>query len=99
MRGVLFLISLIAWPGLYFLLLDEMSEKQVPRPPRVPFFFLFGTTGGWLIALALSPSGLTAMCIIPLVTMAPLSLLVSSIWLALRPERTVFHRVAMWCGF
>jgi len=99
MHAVLFSVSLLVCPAVYFLLLGAMHEMQVPRPPRLPFFFIFGTLGGWLLALALSPSGLAATCIVFLMTAAPLSLLVSSVWLAVRPEHTVFHRVAMWSGF
>lgn len=52
-----------------------------------------------MVALALSPSGLAAMCIVFLVTFAPLSLVISAIYLMNRPERSNYHRLAIWSGF
>lgn len=98
MAATLLTIALVGWPGCFWLLYGVMCELEVPRPPTLPFF-VFGTIGGWLLAFALSPSGLAASCVLFLVTVAPLALLASSVYLALRPERTVFHRVAMWSGF
>lgn len=98
MRITLFILSLIACPIAYDLLITAMRERQVLNPPRLPFFFIFGTIGGWLLALALSPSGLAATCVVFLVTLAPLVLAASSLKLAKSPERTVFHKIAMWFG-
>ena len=99
MTTTLLTIALVGCPGGFWLLYGVMCELEVPRAPTLPFFFVFGTVGGWLLAFALSPSGLAAVCVIVLVTAAPLALLASSIYLAVRSERTVFHRVAMWSGF
>lgn len=49
--------------------------------------------------MALSPSGMAAMCVLFLVTVAPVVLLVTSILLATRREGTLFHHIAMWSGF
>lgn len=52
-----------------------------------------------MLALALSPSGLTAMSLIFLATLTPLALIVSSIYLVVQPERSSYHRFALWSGF
>jgi hypothetical protein len=96
---VLLLVAFVACPAAYVACCGRMRGSAVPRPPVVPFFFLFGTLGGWILALALSPSGLTATCIVFLVTAAPLALLASSIYLLRRPDRSLYHRVAIWSGF
>ena len=95
----LFLLAVLLLPAGYARLLNRMKKRGIARPPRLAFFFLFGTLGGWALALLLSPSGLAALCILAMLTAAPLALLVSSIFLARQPERTRFHRFAMWAGF
>lgn len=83
----------------YGCLCGVMRERQVPRPPVMPFFLLFGTTGGWMLAALLAPSALSAGCMALLLTAAPLALLFCSINLAFQRERTPFHRFAMRGGF
>jgi len=51
-----------------------------------------------MLALALSPSALTAVSVIFLATLAPLALIMSSIYLLVRADRSKFHRVAFWSG-
>jgi len=98
-RLVLLVVAVLGLPIAYFRVCNSMRERAIPRPPRVPLFFLFGTVGGWVLAFMLSPSGLAAMCIVLMVSAAPLAVLISSAYLALRSERTLFHRVPMWSGF
>ena len=98
-RLVLFAVAVIGLPIAYVRVCRKMRARAIPHPPRVPFFFLFGTVGGWVLAFMLSPSGLAATCIVLMVSAAPLAILVSSAYLAIRRERSSFHRVAMWSGF
>jgi len=93
------LLALVVVPFGHYVVCSHMRESDIPRPPTVPFFFLFGTVGGWLLAVMLSPSGLAASCMVLLLTVAPIALLTSAIRLAIRPERSVYHRIAMWSGF
>lgn len=100
MWGVIFaFLALLVCPAAFVTLCVRMRQSGVQRPPYVPFFFVFGTVGGWMLALALSPSGLAAMSLIFLVTLTPLALTASSIYLVTRPERSTYHRVALWGGF
>jgi hypothetical protein len=92
-------LSLMVCPAVYIALCLRMRKANVASPPYVPFFFLFGTLGGWFMALALSPSGLTATCFILLVTLAPIAVIGSSIYLAARSQRSSYHRLALWSGF
>lgn len=94
-----FVIAVLVLPVCYSTLCGTMREQRVPNPPRVAFFFLFSTVGGWLLSFAAAPSGITAMCLVLVMTAAPFFLLLSSIDLAMQPERTKFHRIAMWLGF
>lgn len=98
-RLILLGIALIGCPAAYVWLCGTMRTSQIQRPPIVPFFFLCGTLGGWVLAAALSPSGLTAASIVFLIVAAPLALIVSSAYLLRRPERSIYHRLAIWCGF
>jgi len=96
---VLLGLAFLIWPACYVILIVRMRSVGIARPPWLPLFFLFGTFGGWLLAFALSPSGLTAICVLFLATAAPLSVLMSSIYLVCRPERSIYHRIALWGGF
>jgi hypothetical protein len=91
-------LALLVCPAAYITLCVRMRRAGIQRPPYIPFFFVFGTVGGWMLALALSPSGLTAMSLIFLATLAPLALVVSSIYLVAGPERSSYHRIALWSG-
>jgi hypothetical protein len=77
-------LGLLVCPAACITLCMRMRKSGIQRPPYIPFFFVFGTVGGWMLALALSPSGLTASCIIFLGTLAPLALVASSIYLVVR---------------
>lgn len=90
--------ALLVCPALFVMLIIRMRKQDIVHPPFFAFFCLFGTVGGWFLALALSPSGLAAICCLFLATIAPLSLLGTSIYLAFRPERSVYHRIALWTG-
>ena len=97
-RLLLLTVTMAGLPIAYLRLCRSMRENVLPHPPRVAFFFLFGTVGGWVLAFMLSPSGLAARCILLMVTVSPITLLISSVYLASRPERSFLHRLAMWSG-
>jgi hypothetical protein len=92
-------LALLVCPAAYIALCIRMRNSGVTRAPYLPLFFVFGTVGGWLLALSISPSGLTAACLIFLGTFAPVALLASSLRLAARPERSCYHRLALYSGF
>ena len=91
--------GILILPISYLALVFHLKRIKLDKPPFVPLFLIFGTIGGWILAFALSPSGLTAICIIFLVTLAPIALLISSICLSYLKNLTVYHRIPMWCGF
>src|SRR3954469_25620597 len=98
-RIILLGLALLIWPALYVGLLLRMRSVGIVRPPWLPLFFLFGSIGGWILAFALSPSGLSAVCALFAGTAAPLAVFISAIYLLVRPERSVYHRIALWGGF
>lgn len=91
---VCLVLGLLVSPACYLTLCVRMSRSGIPRAPYLPFFFIFGSFGGWLLAFGLSPSGLTAMSVIFLFTLAPLSLLASAIWLWRLRDLSRYHRAA-----
>lgn len=95
----LLFLALVACPIAYGWILSRMRARAAPNIPVLPMFFLFGTLGGWLLAFALSPSGLAALCTIFLTMAAPTALLASSIDLARLKARSSYHNTAMWFGF
>src|SRR5690242_3659748 len=99
LRLILIGVALLACPAAYAWVCDGMSDSRIERPPKIPLFFVFGTLGGWVFAGSMSPSGLAAMALFFLFTAAPLALFFSSLYLMGRPERSIYHRVAIWFGF
>lgn len=99
MQMVLLILAGLGCPIAYGALISRMRTQRIEKPPIIPMFFLFGTIGGWMLAFALSPSGLAAMCIIFLMTAAPIALFVASVGLSSMRNKTIYHRVAMWSGF
>lgn len=98
--NILFLgLALIVVPLSYIALCIRMKSYQASRLCYAAYFVLFGTVGGWCLALGLSPSGLAAMCIIFLGTAAPLACLASSLTLQFRSARTRFEKVAIIGGY
>ena len=95
---ILFGFAFFILPAAYLHLCKRMKRAAVPHPPVMSFFVILGTTGGWLLTLALPSYGLQAMCTVFLVTVAPAAVLVSSLYLAIRPERSIYHRIALWGG-
>ena len=98
MRLVLFILAVLVVPLLYVSVCTQMRDDKVPRPPTVHYFFLFGTVGGWLLAFVFSPSGLAAVCLFCLLTAAPIALVGSALVVGIRPERTLYHKIAIWSG-
>jgi hypothetical protein len=99
MQIALLLVAVLVCPIAFVALVTRMKAQGIEKPPITPMFFLFGTIGGWFLAFALSPSGLAAMCIVFLVTAAPIALFVASVGLSTMKNRTIYHRIAMWSGF
>ena len=99
MEITLLLLALLGCPIGYGALISRMKTQRIENPPIIPMFCLFGTVGGWLLAFALSPSGLAAMCIIFLITIAPIVLFVASVRLSAMKTKTIYHRISMWSGF
>jgi len=96
---VILVISLLVLSAGFLILCYRMHKSGIPRPPGIPFFFLFGSLGGGLLLGVLPLSFLSVFVVLFFLLPAILIDLISSGYLAFRPERTVYHRVAMWGGF
>lgn len=99
MKILLLLLAGLGCPIVFLALVSRMRDQGIERPPVILMFFLFGTMGGWMLAFALSPSGLAATCIVFLFTAAPIALFVTSARLSSMKNKTGYHRVSMWSGF
>ena len=94
--SILFLIlSGIVLPAGYLALCGKMRTVGIPDAPCFEWFVIFGSYGGWLLAMALSPSGLAAGCVLFLVTFAPVGLLVSLPRLIGNRARSNYHLTAL----
>jgi hypothetical protein len=90
-------IALIALPIGYWRLCRAMRQAVTARPPKVHFFFVFGSVGGLLLTFAFAGSVLSAfMFLIPL--LGALIILASSFFLYPRHRDTRFHHAAFWSG-
>ena len=96
LRLLFLVLALLVVPSCYILLCQRMRRSAVPRAPYLPFFFVFGTCGGWCLGLAFSPSGLAALSVVFLATLAPLSLIVSAVWLWRHRLLSQYHRAALY---
>lgn len=88
-------IALVALPLAYLGLCSLLRDNKTWWFTYVAYFFLFGTTGGWVLAIALIPSPLALAGFAFLGTMAPVACLVSSIVLACRRRKAWAECVAI----
>jgi len=87
-------LSVLALPLGYALLYFKMRRSKVPKPPNRPFFFIFGTVGGYLLIVGLSPS-IFNLLIFPLFLLAPISLLWSIVYMFYCRPLTGYHKSAI----
>ena len=99
MQVILFIIALIILPIGYFYVLERMDTAPIDSPPRLCIFCIFGTLGGWFLALALSPSGLAAMCMMFLITISPIALLITSTVSWRERQQSIYHKGSALIGF
>jgi len=92
-------LGLIACPIAYAWTLRRMRLRGIPNEPPRALYYVFGTIGGWLLTLGISPSPFGVVCGLLMVTAAPLVLFISSLRLASLPNRSGHHTFAMWFGF
>ncbi len=76
-----------------------LFRRRVHWLAYVAYFVLFGIVGGACLALALSPSGLTALCMVFLMTAGPVGCLASSLGLQTLRSRSRPESVAMILGY
>jgi len=99
MQVICFIIALIICPICYFYIIERMDVAAIKDPPRLCIFCIFGTIGGWFLAMALSPSGLAAMCVVFLITVSPIALLITSPVTSSKRRQSLYHKISAWIGF
>jgi hypothetical protein len=84
------LAGLVVLPLSYVFLCRRMS-RAVASPPKRPFFFSFGSLGGYLLLSAFEPSFFTMLIFLPFILLA-ISAVVWSFFASLRARpRSVYH--------
>lgn len=86
-------------PSAYIALCIYLHRQHAWWFTYIAYFFLCGTIGGWAFALALAPSGLCGLSVVFLMTIAPISCLISSVVLAFRKNHNRTERIAMLSGY
>ena len=76
-----------------------LFRRRIHWLAYLAYFVLFGIVGGACLALALSPSGLAAVCMVFLMTAGPVGCLVCSFSLQMRRARSRPESVAMVLGY
>jgi|ERR1044071_4483047 hypothetical protein len=99
MKAVLTFVVVVACVAACRGILTKMRSASIKRPPRAPFFFLFAGLGAWPFAVFEWPDRDWAVGSALVVLAAALALFASSLYLAFRAERSLYHRAAMWAGF
>jgi hypothetical protein len=94
--GIMLLFALIVCPAAYMYLVFRMKKVGIKAPPIIGYFCLFGTTGGWFLAMSMGATPIAAACGFFLLTFAPLSLLAVSLFLFRQRRLSVYHRVVYW---
>lgn len=91
-------LAFVVFPASCVVLCVCMLFRRVHWFSYVAHFCLFGTLGGWSLALGLSPSGLAAVSGLFLIFTSPICPLVS-LFLNSRHDRNNFDQVAMIGGY
>jgi hypothetical protein len=92
-------MALAIVPLAYVALCVRMFRSRVWWFTYLAYFFLFGVFGGWCLAFAESPSGITASSIVFLVSAAVVACLASALVLQSRKKRDRFEKFAMIGGY
>ena len=93
------ILGVVIIPAAFLALCIWVALRRVHWLCYPAYFFLLGIAGGSCIALGLSPSGLAALCIVFLITVAPLACLLASVALHCQRVRGRFENVAMILGY
>jgi hypothetical protein len=98
-RIVLLLAAGIGLPAGYVAVCAWLHSQRAWWFLYLAYFALFGTLGGWAIAIATSPSGIAAACAVFLATVAPTACLVSAIVVSCRRKKGRADWVALTGGY
>ncbi|MHA3773391.1 hypothetical protein ACXR0O_17800 [Verrucomicrobiota bacterium sgz303538] len=94
-RCVPLLLAVVVLPLGFFMVIRALNRAAVPSPPRFEFFTAFGTLGGWLLSISLSPSPLC----IPLAAFTMFVCVPTALYLLVRTAYRLhlshFHAAAM----
>ena len=92
MFNLIFLaLALAVWPIAFMVTCAAMHEQKLDSRPYFRLFVAFGITGGWFLAFGFSPSGMTASCIVFLMTIGFIAALITALSLIGSRKQSKFH--------
>ncbi len=94
-RGIAWLLAGVVLPIGYLAILKALKRADAPSPPRFEFFTAFGTLGGWLLTVSLSPSPLCLLLAAFTMFIAMPTALVLLVRITWRLQLSRFHVAAM----
>ena len=96
LRQACLLVALVGLPVTFPVFCIGLSRRrQGWLISYLAYYFLFGCAGQWLLAVGLSPSGISQMLRIGLLTAAPAASLGLAVALQMRPTRVPFDTGAL----
>lgn len=93
---IMLFVTLVVFPLGYWMLCRRMN-RMIPNPPKMEFFFIFGSIAGYLLLCTLlMPSPVGLMVVFPFMLCAYIAL-AGSCYSATRAfPRTGYHLTAAW---
>jgi len=97
-NGWAYLAASLAILPLAYILLYIWMQRTVEKPPRLTFFFIFGSLGGYLLLRAFAPSFVSMMVFVPFLCVAFIAVLCGTITSIVTSHRSGFHVAAAVSG-
>ena len=98
MQILFLIIAFIVCPTVYFYVVERMNKDEVKNPPQACLFCIVGTVGGWFLALGISPSGLTALCMMFLIFVSPIAVIITSFVTRQEKHQSRYHKMISFLG-
>lgn len=96
---VLLAVAVVGLPASYVATCRWLQKQQAWSFLYAAYFILFGTLGGWVFAVAMSPSGIAAASIVFLMTVALAACLISAVIVTFKKQKKRAEWIALTGGY